>query len=156
MTRPPRAPALALAFALGIAATLALPRGDARAADAPPAAAPAKTAALTVSFVEPGGRIKIGEQKLDAPLDAKAHETALSLGGSVEGYKLRTLAREVKITGAAGTAAGVFVEITVLAKDGTETGYLSVTMPAEPSLAFSASTKFKGAKGASLLAVLTR
>ncbi len=142
--------------AAALAVLLALAATSASAADSPAAPAAAKTAPLTVSFLEPAGRIKIGEQKLELALDAKPHETALSLGGSLDGYKLRTLAREVKVTGASGTTAGLFCELTVLGKDGAEVGYLSLTLPADASPAFSASTKFKGAKGAPLLAVVTR
>jgi hypothetical protein len=124
---------------------------------ATPAASKAGTAtvALLASFLEPAGREKFAEQRLDLPLDAKAHETALTSGGSVEGLRLKTVTRDVKVNGA---ASGVWCELTVLAADGSEAGYLTVVFPkdAAASAVVSASTKFKGAKGVPVLIVLTR
>lgn len=118
---------------------------------APTSVKPATSATVTLSFLEPAGRIKIGEQKLELPLDGKAKETALTLGGSVEGFRVRTVSRDVKVN---GEIDGLWVELTILAKDGSEAGYLAVTFPDAPGA--SAATKFKGARGAPIAAVLTR
>lgn len=123
---------------------------------AAPAASPAPAAAetaVTVSFLEPAGRIKIGEQKVPLALDGKAHQTALTLGGSLAGFSVKEVSRDVKVN---GQAPGVWCELTILGKDGAEAGYLAVTFPAEPSPVVSAATKFKGAKGAPIVAVVTR
>ena len=112
---------------------------------------PAKTAAITLSFLEPAGRIKIGEQKLELNLDGKAQETALTIGGSVEGFTVKTVSREVKVN---GETPGLWVELTIVGKNGAEAGYLAVTFPDAPGS--SAATKFKGSKGAPIAAGLTR
>lgn len=118
---------------------------------ATPASAPPKPA-ITVSFLEPAGHIKIGEQRVELSVDGKASETPLTIGGSVEGFRLRTVSRDVKVN---GENPGVWCELTILAKDGSEAGYLAVTLP-NAAAGASAATKFKGAKGAPIAAVVTR
>jgi len=136
-----------------LALLLALLAPPALAADAAPS--PTATSAgpsLLVSFLEPGGRIKIADQKLPLALDAKPHDTALTQGGSLEGFRLRLLSRPVNVNGVHAT----FVELTILGKGSSEAGYLTATFPDDDKGAASASTKFKGAKGDPLAAVITR
>lgn len=111
-----------------------------------------KTATFTLSFLEPGGRIKLGEQTLELSLDAKPRDAKITLGGSLAGIHVRTLARAVRANG----VPGVWCELTIEGAKDAELGYLAVTFPSEPTAAASAATKFKGAKGAPILAVLTR
>ena len=85
-------------------------------------------------------------------LDAKNAERPLAAKGSLAGWKIRTLAREVKVN---DKAEGYWVEMTLLSADGAEAGYLSAILPRDPAAAFSASTKVK-AGNVPLNAILTR
>ena len=122
-------------------------------------AAPAKPAtsaksaqlALELSFYEFASRQEVSQERLVLNLDAKNAEHALTRKG-LEGWKARTLAREVKVN---DKAEGYWVEVTLLAADGSEAGYLAATLPRDPAAAFSAATKVKAGK-IPLNAVLTR
>ena len=121
---------------------------------AAPAAKPDKKAAqlaVELSFYEFTSREEVSQERLSLTLDAKNAEHALTRKG-LEGWKVRTLAREVKVN---DKAEGYWVEMTLLAADGTEAGYLAATLPRDPGAAFSAATKVKAGK-IPLNAVLTR
>ena len=120
---------------------------------AAPAKPAAKTAqlALELSFYEFASREEVSQEKLVLSLDAKNAEHPITRKG-LEGWKARTLAREVKVN---DKAEGYWVEVTLLAADGSEAGYLAATLPRDPAAAFSAATKVKAGK-IPLNAVLTR
>jgi len=118
-------------------------------------AAPAKKAAelpIELTFLEFATRDKIAEERFVLYLDAKNAERPLAAKGSLAGWKIRTLAREVKVN---DKAEGYWVEMTLLSADGAEAGYLSAILPRDPAAAFSASTKVK-AGNVPLNAILTR
>lgn len=106
---------------------------------------------LELSFYEFPSREEVSQEKLVLRLDAKNAEHPITRKG-LEGWKARTLAREVKVN---DKAEGYWVEVTLLAADGSEAGYLAATLPRDPAAAFSAATKVKTGK-IPLNAVLTR
>ena len=128
-------------FALAAFSIAAAPAGKPKAAQL----------ALELSFYEFASREEVSQEKLTLTLDAKNAEHAITRKG-LEGWKARTLAREVKVN---DKAEGYWVEVTLLAADGTEAGYLAATLPRDPAAAFSAATKVKAGK-IPLNAVLTR
>lgn len=113
-----------------------------------------KTAELAVelTFLEFATREKVAQETIVLSLDAKNAERVLAAKGGLAGWKVRTLAREVKVN---DKAEGYWVEMTLLGADGAEAGYLSAILPRDPAAAFSASTKVKAGK-VPLNAVLTR
>jgi hypothetical protein len=117
-------------------------------------AAPAKKELVVeLSFMEHESRQDFVKQTLVLALDAKNAEHLLTAkGAGLDGWKVRTLAREVNVN---GKANGYWVEMTLLAADGSEAGYLAATMPRDPAAAFSAATKVKVGK-VPTDAVLTR
>lgn len=119
-------------------------------------AAPVKKKAaelpLELTFLEFATRDKISEETIVLTLDAKNADRPLSAKGSLAGWKIRTLAREVTVN---DKAEGYWVELTLMSADGVETGYLSAILPKDPAAAFSASTKVK-AGNVPLNVVLTR
>jgi hypothetical protein len=117
-------------------------------------AAPAKKELVVeLSFMDHESRQDVVQQKLVLTLDAKNADHALAMKSArLEGWKVRSLAREVNVN---GKASGYWVEITIFAADGSEAGYLAATLPRDPAAAFSAATKVK-AGNIPLDAVLTR
>ena len=121
---------------------------------APKAKAKAPGLAVELSFLDHASRAKVGEQTLSLALDFKSAEHPISVGGKLASWRARTLAREVKVN---GKASGYWIELTLLGPDGSERGYLAVTLPRDPDAAFSAATKVTAGKdGVPLDAVLTR
>lgn len=106
-----------------------------------PAKAPASLAA-EVTILETSSRVKLGKEPLALTLDGKVATHALKTGGSVEGFTVKTLARPVRVNGG---PEGTFVELTVLAADGSEAGYLAVTIPKTKPAVFSAAIKLRAA-----------
>ena len=107
---------------------------------------------IEITFVEFATRDKISEETIVLTLDAKNVDRPLAAKGSLAGWKIRTLAREVTIN---DKAEGYWVEMTLMSADGVETGYLSAILPKDPAAAFSASTKVR-AGNVPLNVVLTR
>jgi hypothetical protein len=119
----------------------------------PDASSKKKELALELTFMEHESRQNVVQEKLVLALDAKNADHSLSVKGvGLEGWKARTLAREVNVN---GKANGYWVEVTLFAADGSEAGYLAATLPRDPAAAFSAATKVKAGK-VPLDAVLTR
>ena len=122
---------------------------------ATPPPEPEVTVAVRVSFLESASRVKVADQTLTLKLDAKHATHELGKGGSLDGMKLKTLSRKVTVNDKAG---GAWLELTVLAKDGSEAGYLSLTIPpGVETTGFSAATKVRTAKkGEELSLVVSR
>lgn len=104
--------------------------------------APAKPGALAaeVTILETASRVKLGKEPVTLSLDGKPATHALKIGGTVEGFTVKTLARPVRVNDG---PEGTFVELTVLAADGAEAGYLAVTIPKKKPPVFSAAIKLR-------------
>lgn len=122
------------------------------------AARKAQALTLTVSFLESASRIKLGAATISLALDGKAQKHPLSIGGSVEGITLRTIARPVTVESkGTSTARGVWFELTALDGSGREVAYLAVTLPETPAPGASVATKLAGrAPGEEISLVVTR
>ena len=135
--------------------TLLLAASPATAGEPASEVSKAPTVAVRVSFLESASRVKIADETVQVALDGKVATKDLAKSGSLGGMKLKTLARVVKVNDAPG---GAWLELTVLAKDGSEAGYLAVTIPSGVETSgFSAATKVRGArKGEEISLVVSR
>lgn len=115
-----------------------------------PAKSPAPLAA-EVTILETASRVKLGKEPITLALDGKNATHALKTGGSVEGFTVKTLARPVRVNDG---PEGTFVELTVFAADGSEAGYLAVTIPKAKPAVFSAAIKLRAATDLTLVLTL--
>lgn len=115
--------------------------------------APAKPAVLAaeITILETASRVKLGKEPLSLVLDGKFASHALKIGGTVEGFTVKSLARPVRVNDG---PEGSFVELTVLAADGSEAGYLAVTIPKKKPPVFSAAIKLRAATDLTLVLTL--
>ncbi len=115
--------------------------------------APAKPAALAaeITILETSSRVKLGKEPLSLALDGKSATHALKIGGTVEGFTVKSLARPVRVNDG---PEGTFIELTVLAADGSESGYLAVTIPKKKPPVFSAAIKLRAATDLTLVLTL--